>query len=163
MRRAFTREPEAQTPIELPPIPVDANPNYLTPQGHARLLARLADAQQRLAQVPEGQVESLLQRAHIGHELRWLQSRVESALPIDPATQPSGQVGFGSSVELVDEHGARHRYEIVGADEAEPAKGRVSWVSPLATALLGARVGDYVLWERPAGELELRVFAIEWP
>ena len=161
MRRAFTREPEAESPIELTPLAVDPHPNYVTPQGHARLLARLADAEQRLSRVPEGAVESLLQRAHIGQEMRWLQSRIDSAIPIDPAAQPMGQVGFGSTVELVDELGASFSYQIVGADEAEPEMGRVSWVSPLAKALLGARVGDHVLWERPAGELELKVLAIK--
>jgi len=147
-------------PMELAPLPVDTHPNYVTPQGHARLLARLADAQHRLTQIPVDQIESLLQRAHIGDEMRRVQASLDTAIPLDPSTQPLGEVGFGSSVELVDDEGIRHRYRIVGADEAEPAKGLVSWVSPLAKALLGARIGDHVLWERPAGELELTVLAI---
>ncbi len=161
MRRAFTREPEAETPLELTPLSVDAHPNYVTPQGHARLLARLADAEQRLALVPEHALDTLARRAHIGQEMRWLHARIESAIPIDPATQLAGQVGFGSTVELIDELGVHHCYRIVGVDEAEPDNGRVSWVSPLAKTLLGARVGDHVLWERPAGELELTVLAID--
>lgn len=76
----------------------------------------------------------------------------------DPASQ---QVGIGSAVEVVDDSGAAARYAIVGEDEADVARGLVSWVSPLARALLRARIGDTVIWQRPDGARNLEITAIE--
>ncbi len=146
--------------MDLPPLPPSAHPNYITPAGHARLLAQLASAEQRLAEVTADRVESQLQRTQLALEIRRLQARLESAIPVSAALQPAGQVGFGSVVEWRDPEGQIQRYEIVGEDEIDAVRGRVSWRSPLARALMGARVGDIVLWERPAGEVEIEVRAI---
>ena len=68
------------------------------------------------------------------------------------------RAGFGVRVELEDENGTSYR--IVGEDEAEPEAGLISWTSPLARALDGARIGDEVLWPRPAGDLRVEVMAL---
>jgi transcription elongation GreA/GreB family factor len=71
-------------------------------------------------------------------------------------------VAFGASVEAVDQHEHHHRYRIVGEDQADPEHGLVSWVSPLARALEGARAGDIVDWKRPAGDLQIEVLSIDY-
>jgi transcription elongation GreA/GreB family factor len=71
-------------------------------------------------------------------------------------------VHFGATVRAEDAEGRVHRFKIVGEDEADVATGKVSWVSPLAKALIGARVGDTVKWRRPAGEVELEILEISY-
>ena len=84
-----------------------------------------------------------------------------SARLVDPAGQPRDRVAFGATVEVADESG-EHSYRIVGEDEADAEHGSVSYVSPLARALLGAKVGDEVVWSRPAGDLRVEVLGIRY-
>jgi transcription elongation GreA/GreB family factor len=158
MSRAFVKEADGDSPEALPELPLSEHPNYVTPQGLARLRARLADTERQLAALAD---EARLERAHSQRELRWLQARIAGAIPVATDTRPTDRVGFGSRVELVDADNRPHRYRIVGEDEADPEHGLVSWVSPLARALNGARVGDEVVWKRPAGDLSVEVLAID--
>ena len=96
--------------------------------------------------------------AEIAHD----DGRIERAIYIDPANQPQNEAAFGARVTIVDEDGQRHSFQIVGEDEANAAEGKVSWVSPLARALVGARVGSIVTWERQAGDKMLRVSSIRY-
>jgi transcription elongation factor GreB len=72
-------------------------------------------------------------------------------------------VHFGARVKAEDAQGAEHVFSIVGEDETDVARGRVSWQSPLARALIGSRVGDTVTWNRPAGATTLEILGIEYP
>ena len=72
-------------------------------------------------------------------------------------------MAFGAEVTVEDEDGEAKTYRIVGEDEADPDHGKVSWVSPLAKALIDARAGDLVIWERPTGEVELEIISIAYP
>jgi transcription elongation GreA/GreB family factor len=65
-------------------------------------------------------------------------------------------------VEVLDDAGVMHRFMIVGEDEADAARNRISWVSPLAAALLNRRTGDTVIWRRPAGDIELEVLGFHY-
>jgi transcription elongation GreA/GreB family factor len=96
-------------------------------------------------------------------DLRYFQERLSRAILVDSADRPKDRVDFGASVETEDENGVKRRFEIVGEDEADPNIGKLSWVSPLALALKDAKVGDTVVWKRPAGDLELDVLAITYP
>ena len=165
MSRAFVNEDnEALTGEELPERPVSGEPNYVTAAGFAALRGKVEQLQAEHA---------LLKRAaedfdrpkltQIERDLRYFQSRLESAIPVAVATQPQDEVRFGASVRTEDEGGAIHTFTIVGEDEADVAHGKVSWQSPLATALIGASVGDTVTWDRPAGETTLEVLGIEYP
>lgn len=98
----------------------------------------------------------------IERELRWLQARINDAIPVDAAKQSRERVAFGATVELADQDDHRLRYRIVGEDEADPEHGSISWVSPLARALKGGRVGDSVVWRRPAGDLQVEILGIEY-
>ena len=80
-----------------------------------------------------------------------LEAKVGNAEVIDPPTQGE-RVTFGSTIKLEDGAGKEHRYQIVGSDEAEPAKGRISVLAPLARALIGKRIGDTVTAQLPGGK-----------
>lgn len=139
--------------------PAGLHPNYVTERGLAQLNARLADFEARLASHP-GEAES--EREHLLHNIRWLQSRIASAVPVRTRINDRDRVGFGARVDVIDEDGRRGRYRIVGEDEADPERGLVSWLSPLARALTGARRGDTVVWRRPDGDIEVEVQRISF-
>ena len=81
---------------------------------------------------------------------------------IGAATTRSRGVRFGATVVIEDDSGARHRYRIVGDDEADVTVGKISWGSPLARSLIGAKVGETVKWRRPAGDTEVEIVAVEY-
>lgn len=160
MSRAFVKEGDGdQNAGDLPELPISEHPNYVTPRGMALLRSRLDDAARRVGALD---ADARLERAHIEREMRWLQARILGAITIAPERQPADRVAFGARVELVDDDGHEYRYRVVGEDEADPEHGLISWVSPLARALHGARVGDSALWKRPAGDLNVEVLAIEY-
>ena len=177
MSRAFVKEGDGdESHGDLPELPLSEHPNYVTPRGMALLRARLDGAGRRLAALddelasgetpdeePVGErVGIRLERAYVQREIRWLQARILGAITIAPERQPADRIAFGARVELVDTSGREHRYRIVGEDEADPERGLISWVSPLARSLHGARVGDSVLWKRPVGDLEVEVLTIDY-
>ncbi|MFD0325557.1 GreA/GreB family elongation factor [Lysobacter gummosus] len=160
MSRAFVKEGDGdENTGDLPELPISEHPNYVTPRGMALLRSRLDDAARRVGALD---ADARLERAHIEREMRWLQARILGAITIAPERQPADRVAFGARVELVDDDGHEYRYRVVGEDEADPEHGLISWVSPLARALHGARVGDIALWKRPAGDLNVEVLAIEY-
>jgi transcription elongation GreA/GreB family factor len=162
MSRAFVKE-DAPDNTPLPDLPLSPHPNYVTPRGLAALQARRAATQadrarlraraDRLDRMPEAAAE---------RDIRYLEARLRSARPVDPSRQPQDEVAFGARVTVTDADGHIHVFEITGEDEADAAQGRIAPQSPLARALLGAAVGDSVLWVRPAGKLELEITAIHY-
>lgn len=162
MSRAFVKESDGEQPGDLPELPLSPHPNYVTPRGLAQLTARLAEAERRLASLDSANADVRLERDNLARQIRWLQARIANAIPVTPREADQDRVGFGASVEVLDENGRRSRYRIVGEDEADPEHGLVSWVSPLARALTGARAGDTVVWERPDGNLEIEVIGIDF-
>jgi transcription elongation GreA/GreB family factor len=163
MSRAFTREPDDGDAPALPDIPLSEHPNYVTPRGMAQLRARLQAANARHDALKASADTLSLQNemAPLERELRWLNARMNSAIEVDLLAQPEDRVAFGASVTLGSSEGEQH-YDIVGEDEADAEQHRVSYLSPLAQALLGARVGDEVNWKRPAGDLPIEVIAIDY-
>jgi len=162
MSRAFVKEPDGDEAAEdLPERPRSPHTNYVTPQGLRLLRTRLNELlQSRAALAGRDDLASRQQIAAIERDLRYFGQRIECAVLVDPEAQPEDRVHFGATVEVVDEEGATHRFVIVGEDETAIAQGKISWVSPLARALLNARVGDVVTWRRPAGDRELEVLSI---
>ncbi len=165
MSRAFVKEQDTPNTDELPDIPISEHPNYVTPHGFAALRERLDRllAERDRVQAGGDSVDKASVIAALERDLRWLQSRVGSATEIDPAEQPHDRVAFGARATVVTEEGERHAYRIVGEDEADAEHGKVSYVSPLARALLGAKVGDEVSWHRPAGDIAIEVVEIDYP
>jgi transcription elongation factor GreB len=163
MSRAFVKEPDGDSHEPLADLPLSEHPNYVTPRGLAQLRARLQAASLRRDQLQDSD-DMLAQRnelAALERELRWLNARVNSAIEVDLLSQPDDRVAFGASV-MVDSTEGEQRYCIVGEDEANAEQHRVSYLSPLAQALLGAKVGEEVSWKRPVGDLLIEVVAIDY-
>ncbi|MBX7231777.1 MAG: transcription elongation factor GreB [Bdellovibrionales bacterium] len=98
----------------------------------------------------------------IDKRLKFLRDRIESAKIIDPKNVQSDKVVFGATVKIVEESGEEKNYQIVGEDESEPAKNKISWKSPLAKALLGKKVGEETEINRPAGTISLEIVEINF-
>ena len=165
MSRAFIKEDDANlSGEELPERPQSPHPNYVTPAGLAQLQAQLAELQAQ-SQEQMAHPEGILAEEHlkpVERDIRYFQERIERAIVIDPAAQPRDKVAFGAVVTTVDDDDEKRKFAIVGEDEADPAHGKISWVSPLAAALVGASLGDTVVWKRPAGDRNLEVTAISY-
>jgi len=99
----------------------------------------------------------------IDRRIRFLTKRLDAAVVVDPSTRDdTDQIFFGATVTLNDESGEEKKYSIVGIDEADVSRGRISWISPLAKALIKAREGDTVTVKTPGGDERLEVVGIEY-
>ncbi len=99
----------------------------------------------------------------IDRRIRFLTKRLDTAVVVDPATRDAtDQIFFGATVTVAHDDGEEKTYSIVGIDEADAARNLISWVSPLARALLKAREGDVVMLRSPSGEEELEILAVEY-
>ena len=146
MSVAFTREEDLEaTAADLADRPISPHPNLVTPEGLAAIEAELASARAAYtaAQV-QGSIKSdRTAMARATRDLRYWSARRASAQLVEP-TEDDGAVWFGGSVSIEREDGRAQTWRIVGEDEADPAAGSVSHVSPLARAVMGKRVGDEV-------------------
>ncbi|UCH49919.1 MAG: GreA/GreB family elongation factor [Betaproteobacteria bacterium] len=165
MSRAFVKDDNEDRPSEeLPERPVSDAPNYVTREGLRMLRERVEQLTREHARLREaGEAFEKPQLAVNERDLRYFQSRLESAIEVDVASEPKDEVHFGATVKTEDEDGNTNSFTIVGEDEADVKKNKISWVSPLAKALLGSRAGDTVTWNRPAGSTTLEVLDISYP
>lgn len=158
MAVAFTREEdyEAQA-ADLPDRPISAHPNLVTASGLAAIEAELAAARAAYsqAQAEGGVAADRTAMARATRDLRYWSARRASAQLTEPEPE-ADTVQFGRTVEIERDDGRRQTFRIVGEDEADPAQGRISYVAPLARALLGKGVGDAVA----LGEAEVEVIAV---
>jgi transcription elongation GreA/GreB family factor len=139
MSRAFVNEDSYVD--ALPDRPVSGHPNLVTEQGLAQIEAALDAARRAYGEAQAaGDREAL---ANAGRDLRYWNARRASAQLRQPAPA-CDVVQFGNAVTIVRDDGREQTFRIVGEDEADPVKGSISYVSPLARALLGKRVGDVV-------------------
>lgn len=161
MSRAFVNEDAGKDRPDLPDLPLSPGPNFVTPRGLAALQSRLAARQADLATL-RTRTERLdkLPEAAAERDIRWLEARLKAAVVIDPANHDLTEVAFGLAVTVADDQGRQTTYEIVGEDEADAPRGRIAPGSPLARALMGARVGDTVTWRRPSGATDLEIVTI---
>ena len=164
MSRSFVKDADESVGDRQPDIPLSEHPNYVTPTGLAQLRTRLIALRERrdALRAASDTLPEQRELAAVERELRWLNARVGSAIEVDLSQQPRDRVAFGALVTVDSEEGEA-RYRIVDEDEADVERALVSYVSPVAVALLGARVGDEVVWQRPAGNLSVEVMAIEYP
>ena len=181
MSKAFTKESDGDD--DEPELAADAGlpggfTNYITPAGHKRLNDELA----RLWKVDRPKLVDIIAWAasngdrsengdyiygkrklrEIDRRIRYLSKRLDSAVVVDNAGKTHDRVYFGATVTVADESGAERTISIVGVDELDPSNGRVSWISPIATALLKASVGDVVTMRTPRGVEELEILAIRY-
>lgn len=167
MSRAFTKESTDDLVAgELPERPVPAHPNYVTPRGLEQLQVRVKALQEMHEQLAARAEEDTLAKEKlrvVERDQRYFKAQLDRAEVVDPAGQPRDEVHFGAAVKILGEDERTHRFTIVGDDEADVAAGKISWASPLARAMMVARVGDTVKWRRPAGDAEVEIVEITYP
>ena len=152
--------------------------NYITPKGHQKLVDEL----EQLLKVERPEVTRLVQWAasngdrsenadylygkrrlrEIDRRVRFLSKRLDTAVIVDPLKITSEKIQFGATIEVTDEDGKDRRFTIVGVDEVDTAKGRISWQSPIGKTLLGKKEGDEVIVKVPAGEITYEVVSITY-
>jgi transcription elongation factor GreB len=179
MNKAFVREGDGDEDddpgpsLRLPP----GTRNYITPAGHARL----KDELEHLVKRERPHVVEVVAWAasngdrsengdyiygkrrlrEIDRRIRFLSKRLDIAEVVDPLRQgENDQVFFGARVTVADVDGNENTYTIVGVDEADVARGRISWISPLARALIKAREGDTVRFQSPVGIREIDIVEV---
>jgi transcription elongation factor GreB len=185
MNKAFTRESEQEddddTPESAPPLPAGTR-NYMTPGGFARLKSEL----DHLHGTERPQLVSTIAWAagngdrsengdyiygkkrlrEVDRRIRFLVRRLDIAEVVDPAARAAAEeddrVFFGATVTVVDSQGQRRRLSIVGVDEIDTARGYISWVSPIARALIKAHEGDTVTVQTPGGTEQLEIEAVSY-
>jgi transcription elongation GreA/GreB family factor len=155
MSRAFVREDDGGEAFEdLPDRPISPHPNLVTPEGLARIDEAVEDLRRRLGEAQAAEDKGEI--ARIARDLRYWSHRKSNAELVPPPTDHT-HVRFGARVTFEREDGRTQTYRIVGEDEADPAKGTISYVSPLAQALIGKQVGDVV----PVAQTEAEIVRIE--
>jgi len=166
MSRAFVKEDANNLPEELPERQVSALPNYVTPQGRADLESRLTRLIETRKTLIAGKSDDHLQGQQLRileRDLRYYEARLKSAVLIDNSGSGTGEARFGALVTVKDDAGTAQEFAIVGEDEADAAAGKISWASPLASALLGACPGARVSIARGAGVAHLEITAVRYP
>jgi transcription elongation factor GreB len=182
MSKAFTRETDADDEEEdgaAPALPAGGK-NYITPGGYARLRAELLqlidDERPKVVDVVHwaagngdrsengDYLYGKKRLREIDRRIRFLTRRLEIAEVADPSLHHGNdQVFFGATVRYADREGDEREVTILGIDEADSALGQVSWISPIARALLKAREGDSVRLQTPAGPQEIEVLQVRYP
>ena len=165
MSKAFTKDDDdAAELLVAPRAPLPAGlPNYVTPRGLAALHAERASLERDHDAVDASDApDRALKRHAFAQRLAALQARIATAVLVDPATQPRGEVRFGARVRVRNSAGKELVYRIVGIDEADAEAGRVAFSSPLARALLGKREGDSAAIDTPRAHEELEVLGIDY-
>ncbi|MBA4261621.1 MAG: transcription elongation factor GreB [Comamonadaceae bacterium] len=181
MSKAFTRESDQDDDDDLPSVaPLPGGKNYITRAGYERLrgeLFTLMDEERpRVVEVVHWAASNgdrsengdylygKKRLREIDRRIRFLSKRLEIAEVVDTSLHHGGdQVFFGATVTYADEVGAKTTVTILGVDEADSAIGQISWVSPVARALLKARVGETVRLMVPGGVQELDVLSVGYP
>jgi transcription elongation GreA/GreB family factor len=153
MSRAFVRETDAEV-MDQADRPISPHPNFVTPHGLQQIDSRVHElnaARDRVADADDPQTLSGIDR-----ELRYWRQRRDSAQVVEPSPDPE-VVRFGVDVQLQLNDGKGLDFRLVGEDEADPAKGLLSWTSPVGKALIGRRVGDVLeVFGQQARIIELR-------
>ena len=180
MSKAFTRETDGEDDdLTLPPLPAGSK-NYITPQGYAVLrdeLFELIDNERpRIVEIVHWAASNgdrsengdylygKKRLREIDRRIRFLTKRLEIAEITDPSIHHGkDQVFFGATVTYVDEADVERTVTIMGIDEADSLKGQVTWVSPIARALLKAREGDVAKLVTPVGVQDVEVVEVRYP
>jgi transcription elongation factor GreB len=180
MSKAFTRETDGEDDdLALPPLPAGSK-NYITPLGYATLRAELFELidneRPRIVEIvhwaasngdrsENGDYHYGKKRLReIDRRIRFLTKRLEIAEITDPSNHHGkDQVFFGATVTYVDEADVERTVTILGIDEADSLKAEVTWVSPIARALLKAREGEVVKLVTPVGVQEVEVVEVRYP
>jgi len=184
VNKAFTKESDADDDADdgtpaLPPLPPGSK-NYLTPAGYARLRAELLslldDERPKVVEVVSWAAKNgdrsengdylygKKRLREIDRRIRFLTRRLDIAEVVDPSLHHGhDQVFFGATVTYVNQRDEQRTVTIKGVDEADSLRGEVSWISPVARALLKSRIGDEVQLMTPGGQERIEVIEVRYP
>ena len=181
MSKAFTRQTDSDADDDLPePAVLPTGVNYITRAGYDRLrtelMALIDDERPRIVEIVHWAASNgdrsengdylygKKRLREIDRRIRFLTRRLEVAEAVDCSQHHGGdQVFFGATVTYADDEGRETTVTILGVDEADSSRGEISWVSPVARALLKARVGDLVRLVVPGGSQELEILSVSYP
>jgi transcription elongation factor GreB len=168
MSRAFVRESDdrPELPIERQPslLPAGAK-NYITPDGARRLreeLARLVENERPSLAASSDDPEAKRRLLVLNQRILQLEESLQSAEIVSAPAGPAPAVRFGTTVTVRDSKSEESTYRLVGVDETDFDRGWVSWLSPIAKALMNARLGERVRFKFPSGEEELEIIGISY-
>lgn len=156
MSRAFVREQEDSRQEAMPDLPISPHPNFVTPRGLAMIESKLREIDEALRATEDAE-----QRARLQRDQRYWSARRATAQLIEPDENQADEVTFGARVTFQREGRPPETIEIVGQDEADPAEGRLSFLAPIAAALMGARPGETVEVGGRTPPMELTVLAVD--
>ena len=140
-----------------PPIPPGVK-NYLTPEGHHAMRTELLNL------IDNDYIYGKRRLREIDRRIRFLTKRLDLAEVVQPSVHfGSDQIFFGATVEYENQEGEVITVRIVGVDEFDPLRGKISWISPVARALTKARIGDTVTLKTPHGVDELTILGVTYP
>ena len=165
MSRAFVKENDLEhAGIDIPERPLSDEPNYVTPRGLKLLNQNIDNLEKEREALNDKKDDPMVRQkvAVIERDMRYFAARIESAILTNHKEENPSHVLFGTKVTVEDEEGKLLTFEIVGEDEANIHEGRVSYLSPLAEALLGAAIGDEVVWEKPIGNSYITIQKISY-
>ncbi len=180
MSKAFVKEEENDSDDEgaESQSPLPTGKNYITPQG----MQKLRDELLKLLDVDRPELVKVVSWAasngdrsengdylygkkklrEIDKRIRFLSKRIEIAVVVNPLLQTGPKVKFGATVKVAGEDGRKRKYSIVGVDETDVSNGRVSWISPIGTALLKGSEGESVTMKTPRGEEDLEILEVRY-
>ena len=164
MSRAFVKEPDGdQAETDLPVRPQSKHPNYITMKGLEKQKEHLHELILECSALKTSNTLADKNKIKLlNADITYLKQRVESAIPINVEEQGREDIRFGATITLVDENNKQYKFTIVGQDEVDTENGLISWVSPLASALIGKQVGDTIIWARSVGDLELEIIEFDY-
>ena len=162
MSRAFVKEDDLEhAGIDIPERPVSSLTNYVTPFGYDELERNIMELEVMRQNYIDSEDISLVQKKmRVERALRYFSSRLNSAVLVDPNKQPKDIILFSAKVDVLTESEDNLTFEIVGEDESDIQKNKISYASPLAKSLIGHRLNDEVVWSKPSGDTVLFVSKI---
>ena len=181
MNKAFTKESDYDPTLDIVARPRDVLPpgvrNYITASGAARLHAELRELVDEARPAVTTELSELAAAGRredpdhadakrrlreVDRQIAWLDERIQSLEVVDPGKGDPDRVRLGARVTVLDGNDDERSWRIVGIDEADPAAGSVSWISPIAKALLGKEAGDEVAIRLPRGRLRVEILSIDY-
>lgn len=179
MSKAFTKETDQDDEPKQPELPLSSHKNYVTPSGFSDLQTEfrtlLYEERPKVVAVVKwaagngdrsengDYIYGKKRLREIDRRVRYLTKRIDSAVIVDPESQKNlSKVYFGATVTYIQHDGSKTTVQIVGIDEADLAKGKISWISPVAKALLKSQVGDIVELRTPLGDEKVEITAITY-
>ena len=152
MSRAFIKENDLEhAGIDIPERPISPETNYVTPNGLKDLQSTLNNLDKERQSFIGNENSNIKQKKmRVERDIRYFSSRLKSAILVDPLNQNKEIILFSAKVKVLSVNNKKYEFEIVGEDEADIKKNKISYLSPIAKSLIGSRINDEVVWNKPS-------------